>query len=322
MAATAAPLLLTASPAWANRPGMVIGAYADGGPGELTTIEAGLGIGKRFDVDHEYVTFGQAKLLMTTPFTADRGKRTPYVNMAWNCGCRNGRKGNPASKGYWARINKGDFDTWIQAQALAVKAWGGRFYITWQHEPEQTYGWEGTPADYQAAWKRIIYIFGVNGASNAVFVTSFLPTSFRGSSPKVNQFWPTVNGANIQGLIAGSTGYNWACSAHTGQTAGCGKGWKSFADIFGAVNTWANTHQVSWWVTETGTAEDPQQMPPKPDRKAQWISGLETTANSPGWSRLTGVIFFFGSRSHQLFLPNSSLPSLDAFRSLLNDWAG
>ena len=293
-AATAAPLLLTAAPAAAvSGKAMAFGAYATGGTPELASIEQQLG--KKFDVDHEYITFNSQSIL--TYVQSDHGVRIPYVNMALNCGCRSGKKGSAVAHNYWKGVVAHKYDTWLAAQADAVKAWGAPFAITWQHEPEQTYGWEGTPADYKAALTYIVNFFrNTQGATNAVFVTSFLPTSFRGSSPKANQFWPGA----IPGLIAGSTGYNWACSAHTGNQPGCGKGWKSFAAVFGPVETWAVAHKTTWWVTETGTAEDPS----VPGRKAQWITDAQHTADS--WPNLTGVMFFFGSRSHDLFLPGTS----------------
>jgi hypothetical protein len=308
-AATAAPLLLTAAPASAvSGKAMWVGAYATGGTTELGSVESGLG--KRFDVDHSYITFNSQSILLNVGNDKAAG-RAPFVNMALNCGCRSGKNGSAVAHNYWKSVVTHKYDGWLQTQANAIKGWGGPFYVTWQHEPEQTYGWEGTPADYKAALTYIVN-FVRNTAPNAIFVTSFLPTSFRGTSPKVNQFWP----GSIPGLIAGSTGYNWACSAHTGNQAGCGKGWKSFADVFGPVNSWANAHSVNWWVTETGSAEDPS----VPGRKAQWINGLQTTADS--WPRLTGVMFFFGSRSHDLFLPGTSDSSLNAFKFLMNEWAG
>ena len=307
-AATAAPIMLTAAPASAvSGKTMAIGAYATGGTAELSNIESSLG--SKFDVDHEYIVFGQQSI--TQFIGGDAGKRVPYVNMALNCGCRSGKSGNPAVKGYWAKVANGSYDTWLVAQANAVKKWGAPFAITWQHEPEQTYGWEGTPADYKLAWAHIVKVFNDVGATNARFVTSFLPTSFRGTSPKVNQFWP-----GIAGVLAGSTGYNWACSAHTGNKPGCGKGWKSFAAVFGPVNSWAVAHGVRWWVTETGVAEDPS----VPGRKAQWLNDARTTADS--WPNLVGIMFFFGSRSHNLFLPGTSSSSLAAFKGMMNEWAG
>ena len=307
-AATAAPMLLSAAPASAvSGKGMAVGAYATGGPAELGTIEGGLG--KQFDVDHEYITFGSQ--LITDPLKGNHS-RAPFVNMALNCGCRSGKNGSAAAHNYWKSVVAHKYDGWLQTQANAIKGWtSGPFYVTWQHEPEQTYGWEGTPADYKAALTYVVN-FVRHTAPNAIFVTSFLPTSFRGSSPKVNQFWP----GSVPGLIAGSTGYNWACSAHTGNTPGCGKGWKTFADVFGPVESWAVAHNTNWWVTETGCAEDPS----VPGRKAQWINGLQTTADS--WPRLTGVMFFFGSRSHDLFLPGTSTSSLNAFKFLMQEWAG
>src|SRR3954470_3845808 len=54
--ATAAPLLLMAAPASAvGGKAMWVGAYATGGTSELDSSESGLG--KRFDVDHSYITF-------------------------------------------------------------------------------------------------------------------------------------------------------------------------------------------------------------------------------------------------------------------------
>jgi hypothetical protein len=315
-AATAAPVLLTATPASAvSGKGMAIGAYATGGSDELTQIEQGYGnpslaIGK-FDVDHEYVVFNGPKSV-TSVVAKSRGKRVPYVNMALNCGCRSGKKGSPVAKGYWKKLASGGYDGWLTAQAKAVKAWPGTFILTWQHEPEQSYGWEGTPADYKAAWRHIVAVFYANGVGNVRFVTSFLPTSFRGTSPKVNQFWP----GDDLGLIAGSTGYNWACSAHTGNKPGCGKGWKSFAAVFGPVNSWATKKKVRWWVTETGVAEDPS----VPGRKAQWLNDARTTADH--WPLLVGVMFFYGSRSHDLFLPKTSSSSVAAFRGMVSEWGG
>src|SRR4051794_6289515 len=77
-AATAAPLLLTAAPASAaGGKGTWIGAYATGGTNELNSIESQLG--KKFDVDHEYITFNSQGI--TSLIGGDRGKRVPYVNM-------------------------------------------------------------------------------------------------------------------------------------------------------------------------------------------------------------------------------------------------
>ena len=322
MAATAAPVLLSAAPASAvSGTSMAIGAYATGGPDELTQIENGYGnppvngIGK-FDVDHEYVVFNGPQSV-TSVVANSRGKRYAYVNMALNCGCKSSRNGNKLAKNYWQGVWQGRYDGWLTAQANAVKAWQnnnakGTFFLTWQHEPEHTYGWEGTPADYKAAWRHVVALFAANQVANVRWVTSFLPTSFRGTNPKANQFWP----GDDLGLVAGATGYNWACSAHTGNVPGCGKTWKTFAAVFGPVNTWATKKNVRWWVTETGVAEDPS----VPGCKAQWLNDARTTADH--WPLLVGIMFFYGSRSHDLFLPKTSSSSVTAFRGMINEWGG
>ena len=311
VAALAAPLLTAGPAAAVGGKTMAIGAYATGGTAELGRIEHSLG--KRFEIDHEYIVFGQQSI--TGKLGDDRARgRTPYVNMALNCGCRSGKKGSAAAHNYWKAVAAGRYDGWLITQARAVRAWGRPFAITWQHEPEQSYGWEGTPADFQRAWRHIVSLFRAQGASNARFVTSFLPTSYRGPRYLADRYWP--GSAYVD--IVGSTGYNWACSAHTGNKPGCGKGWKSFAAVFGPVNAWVTTHGLAagkhWWVTETGVAEDPS----KPGRKAQWINDMQRTADS--WPALSGVVFFFGSRSHDLFLPGTSTSSLNAFKWAMAEW--
>src|SRR5690242_7212754 len=83
-AATAAPIMLTAAPASAvSGKAMWVGAYATGGTNELNGIESQLG--KRFDVDHSYITFGSSQNVLSFVGNDKAAGRAPFVNMALNC---------------------------------------------------------------------------------------------------------------------------------------------------------------------------------------------------------------------------------------------
>ncbi len=313
----AAPALTSTASAGGN---VIVGAFVQGKAGtgrptqegdlasrqKMTMMETSGELGAKFKIDHQYRRAFREDLITDREQWDKSTGRTPFVNFAYPSGCDSGC--NADAKGLWRRIAGGEFDGWLNRQRSLITSFGRPIYLGFQHEPERrnTGNWMGTPADFQAAWRHIYS--KLETGSNTRFIWTLVETSFKNGL--ADQFWPGGQYVDVVGV----TGYNWACSARTGTGPTCGNQWREFSSIFHHANSWASNKGESWWVAETGLAEDPA----RPGRKADWINKMRAQAKS--WPRLTGIIFFFGgNRSAELFDYDTSSTAKAAYRGLMQD---
>jgi hypothetical protein len=121
-------------------------------------------------------------------------------------------------------IAAGRFDSSISAWAQAAKAWGHPFFLLLNEEMNGTWypyspGHNGnTAADFVAAWRHMHDVFVAEGATNVTWVwcPNVIDPSGRGTP--LGQLYPGDAYVDWVGL----NGYNWG-----------GKGWQSFAELFG-----------------------------------------------------------------------------------------
>jgi hypothetical protein len=99
----------------------------------------------------------------------------------------------------WASIGAGDQDAAIGRQADGLRALGSRVILIFHHEADIAVGY-GTPADYVAAFRRIVSVFRAHGAANVEFATAFVGTTFAGT---------TFSGTTFSGTTASSTAAQW-----------------------------------------------------------------------------------------------------------------
>ncbi len=177
----------------------------------------------------------------------------------------------------------------IVGWANAVKGFGAPIYFTFHHEPEAEVNLvNGTAPEFIAAWRKIVGIFGEQGASNARFLWIMTDYSFfvnpadRRSAPK---WYP--GDAYVDG-IAGDA-YNWyTCRP------GVPIPWWSLQQIIEPMRQFGAAHpDEELWLAEFASVEDPAQ----PDRKAEWIDSARQLFQSPGWEQFRGVLYFHNAHA-------------------------
>ena len=254
---------------------------------ELQYLE--LEIGRRFAIDHRYYKWdvpfsgayeawsigeGRIPLVTWVPLTAD-GK---WIE--------------------WRAVALGTHDQLIKQRAKAIKDLRGPVMFTFHHEPD-TANWP--PADYVAAWRRVVDIFRAQGATNVAWVWNLMAYTFAPGGREPGSYYP---GDGYVDWVA-ADGYNWFGSPFI---AG---GWRSFAAVFTDFYNWGKTRGKPMMVAETGVLEDT--ITPDPLRKAQWLRDAGATLQT--WPQMKAFVYFnpFG------WWFDSSVPALAAYRDVAND---
>jgi hypothetical protein len=93
-----------------------------------------------------------------------------------------------------AAIAAGKKDEYIKAWAESIAKSGLKVYVRYAHEMNgDWYPWSRDPANYVAAWRRMVDIFRAAGAENAKFVFSINPSVFEpeaGWEANLRKYWP------------------------------------------------------------------------------------------------------------------------------------
>jgi len=238
------------------------------GPEEVAYLEQKIGHG--FDIDKEYYRW-EKNFPGRHETAAVAAGRIPLVN--WTAGRTDGTF-TP-----WAAIANGSHDPTIRARADAVKAFGSKIFLVFNHEPEDD-GRFGTASDFRAAHQRIVTVFRERGVDNVVWVLNLMAYTFNPKSGRDPLDW--YPGDSYVDWIA-ADGYNWYGSEHVK-----GQSWRSFKSIFTPFYEWAKTRGKPLMVAEYGTLEDPAD----PNRKAQWFN--EADAAVKEWPQMKAVVHFNG----------------------------
>jgi hypothetical protein len=299
----AAALALSAAPVCAQAPpllpppvpvgGAYLGASASVNPGEsrLGAIERTERlIGRPLDIDHQFYRWNESLITSVQQADAAAG-RYPFVS--WKPQHTNGQIVR------WPSIAAGAEDTTIRAQARAARAFGHPMFLVFHHEPydESINERWGTPADFVAAYRRVVSIFRQEGAANVAFV--LVLTSWDYTQDRADAFYP---GGDVIDWIAADP-YNW--HQRDGR-------WDSLADVTRDFYEWGSRTGKPLMLAEWGSTEDPAD----PGRKAAWFA--EAAQTLAAWPNIKAAVYFNNLHDGYDWRIDTSAAALDAFRRLAN----
>ncbi len=142
-------------------------------------------IGRRYAIDHQYYKWNSSIPTAHETWTASQG-RIPFLT--WNAQRTDGTVAS------WSRIASGAEDSWIASRADAFKAFGTPAYLSFHHEPENDVPGVGQPADFAAAFRRIVDVFRSRGVTNVTFVWTMMAWSFE----RGGRSWQVLSGRCVR----------------------------------------------------------------------------------------------------------------------------
>jgi membrane-bound metal-dependent hydrolase YbcI (DUF457 family) len=197
-------------------------------------------------------------------------------------------------------IAQGRYDGYVRRAAKSATAWGKPILLRFAHEMNGNwYPWGqgrngNTPRAYNAAWRHLVRTFRSAGAGNVQWV--WAPNVDGGGRYPFRQLYPGNRWVDWVGL----DGFNWAKRGE----------WQSFTDIFGSsYDRLSRLTSRPMIIAETGSSESG-------GNKAAWVSST-LTRELPSFPRIRAIVWFSDPVSGVDFRVNSSLASLQAFRSAI-----
>jgi hypothetical protein len=212
----------------------------------VTAIEAQLD--RPLDLDRIFRQWDTAVPGARERWTLDHG-RTPIVSF------------KAAPDAPWPAIARGDHDATLAAIAAGYAALGAPVFCIFDQDPENAGPALGTPADYAAAYRRVVASFRAARAANVVWIFNLKSPSYDGLA---DAYYP---GDDVIDWL-GASAYNFGA-------AGGGR-WVSFADLLADFLAWSAPHAKPLIITEWSSNEDPD----VPGRKAAWIDGVGATIHA------------------------------------------
>ena len=257
----------------------------------LTNFE-GL-IGRSVDIDRQYYKLDEEAPGPHERWTADRG-HLPLISVTG--GLASGV--NIA----WSRIaDRGDAEasTLVTALARRLRDFDRPIMVIF-HDEAQNDGAFGTPAEFIAAWRRVVDAARAEHADKVAWVWSLSSNGF----PTIADAW--YPGAEWVDWIA-TTGFNW----YTGDAV---SQWRTFPSIFAPFREWSAGKGKPLLIVSVSSAENPQQPADSPRSKATWIR--EALVTLEDWPEIQGLVWL---QRHNVdpFLnwgADSSPAALQAFR--------
>ena len=262
-------------------------------------------IGRPLAYDTRYDTFGADQLITDREQWAKSVGKIPFIHLDMGACFTPGCKARPT----WAQVAKGNFDTYLKAQAAELVAYGSPVIFNYSNEANLKSQARGTPTDFKNAWNHIVGVFRAGGVTNVTYALTL--TNGQYDQGKGDLWYP--GNATVDAIAP--TGYNWACTPNHpnfGKPA-CDKTWRTFQQVFASSYAYAVAHGKKLLVSETGTAEDPS----VPGRKALWILGMASTAKS--WPSLMGIVWFQAGKLLNYWTIDSSPGALAAYECVGND---
>ncbi|HLF40667.1 MAG TPA: glycosyl hydrolase [Acidimicrobiia bacterium] len=243
-------------------------------------------LGRGLDIDHHFYPWDEEFPTGIERWDLSQG-RLPMIS--WN-----GRGAHSAD------IAAGRHDPLIMDRAHRVKDLGETVLIRWFWEMDgsKKAEWAGAPADYVAAWRRIVDVFRAEGARNVEWV--WCPNASAFKDGEAQAFYP---GDEYVDWICGD-GYNWAPGRE-------GDEWRSFTEIFEAFYDWASTKRKPIMVGEYGVQER------GPGEKAAWIADVQRVVKTE-FPRMKAVVYFNANQDYDWRMDTSAAAS-EAFREMAND---
>jgi hypothetical protein len=194
--------------------------------------------------------------------------------------------------------------------ANKLKSFGAPLYFTFSHEPEAAASdANGTPAEFIAAWRKVIGVLRQENVTNATYV--FITTGFAyrvNDGRRIALWYPGDEWVDA----IGEDDYNWAdCRTDVDTT------WHTLEYIADPLRVWAQAHPgKELMITEWASHEDPAVA----GRKANWIAEAQALFKQPGWERFTVMLYYH--LSHKPTCPfwlDSSTSSMNAWVAMAND---
>lgn len=167
-------------------------------------------------------------------------------------------------------------------QAREIKHFHALVYVVFNHEPEAKASWGmGSPADFVAAWRRLVSTYRAAGVRNARYVWTMTGPAFGdgagGGRTRADLYYP---GDAYVDDIAGDT-YNWGtCRSPTGV-------WQGPGQLLDPQRRFGLRHpRKGLMLLEWGTVEDRY----RPWHKAQWLQEFGRLLASPAYRQFRAVL--------------------------------
>ena len=289
-AVTAAPAAAELTPPPVPTQGAYLGASASVNRGEtrLGAIERTERLlGRPLAIDHQFYKWDEP--LITSVQTADAAAgRYPFVS--WKPQRTNGQVVR------WPSIASGTEDDYIRTVARRIRDFGHPMFMVFHHEPynESINSAWGTPAEFAAAYRRVVTLFRQEGAANVAWV--LVLTSWDYTQNRADAFYP---GPEVIDWIAADP-YNYF--VRDGR-------WNSLATVAEDFYEWGSRTGKPLMLAEWGSTEDPN----TPGRKAAWVD--EAAATLAAWPNIRAAVYFNNVHTYDWRI-DTSTSSLEAFRRL------
>ena len=172
----------------------------------------------------------------------------------------------------------------MQRQAQEIKRFGALVYVVFNHEPDaRTSTPMGGPADFVAAWRRVVGTYRAAGVRNARYVWTMTGWAFTakagGGRTRADVYYP---GDAYVDDIAGDT-YNFA-TCHSGSGR-----WQNPAELLDPQRRFGLRHPgKGLMLLEFGTVADPA----NPGRKAQWLRDLTRVLATPAYRQFRAALYW------------------------------
>jgi hypothetical protein len=253
-------------------------------------------IARKYDLDRWYYFWDETFPTWHEKDAAAAG-RIPVVG--WSAGIKAGSTARDGTPVRFAAIANGAEDARIRARADALKAFGHKVMFIFHHEPEDEGPTHGTPAEYKAAYRRVVSIFRQRGATNVIFVWNMMSWTFNPGGAVPENWYP---GDDVVDWVA-ADGYNWYENDFNPGP------WREFSEIFYHFRLWAKAKGKPAMVAEVGSGEDPANA----TRKAKWFANALTTIKS--WPEIKAFIYFNSLGWHF----DATTASTNAYRTVARD---
>ena len=254
-------------------PSVMFGAYAKiratdpvvtGDLGQDAVLRMERQLGRKLTLDHVYYNFKNKWPNATRSAWDKAGGRIPFINWASS-------NGSPIQ---WSTIASGAYDPYIDARAVAAKAYASPIFVAFNHESDNDKGVSGTSADYRAAYSHIAERFRMAGATNVKFVLILMAKTYNSFTADA---WYSSDAVDY----VAADGYNYG-----GPLGVHSQNWRSFHDIFTNFYDWSLQVGKPAMISEYATTEDTGM----PTRKADWITAA--SAQLKAWPNIVGAMWF------------------------------
>jgi beta-mannanase len=195
-------------------------------------------------------------------------------------------------------VASGDADGLLRERAEACRDFGSPIYIRWAAEfNDAANAAYGRPAEFVAAWRRIVSVFRAAGATNVRWV--WCPLALEKAWSPADDWRRYYPGDRYVDWV-GMDGYNWGTTRSWSR-------WQSFGEIFAPLYS-DYARRKPLLICEVASAE-------RGGDKAAWIRSMGADLSSR-FPKVAAVVWFHTNKETD-WRVNSSRASLRAFRSIV-----